>query len=85
MSKKIETINIDRREFIGEFKAFPNGTGYHFILKNGNYLKGYFRQGRTGKKEYLLICQFDSKKRFRTYFINSDRNVKDPYAYFLHF
>jgi len=80
-----ETINIYGHKFTGYFKSFFNGAGYNFILENGDYLKGYFRQGRTGQKEYLLTCQFDSKKRFRTYFNNSDRQVKDPYAYFLHF
>ena len=85
--KKInyEIITIYSRKFTGYFKVSFNGAGYQFILKNGDYLKGYFKQGRTGKKEYLLICEFDSKKRFRTYFNNSDRQVKDPYAYFLHF
>jgi hypothetical protein len=83
--ENMDTINIDGHSFTGTWYDFSNGTGYYFKLKNGEYLKGYFQQGRYGKKEYLLMCQFDKYKRMRRYFNNSDRQVKDPYAYFLHF
>ena len=80
-----EQINVEGLIFTGKFEAYPNGTGYNFRLENGNYLTAYYKQGYYGTKEIEVICRFNKNKKFEYSFNNSNRQVKDPNAYFLHF
>jgi hypothetical protein len=81
----METIKIDNQEFKGEFIPFFNNTGFNFKLENGEYLTGLFKQGYTGQKEIEIIVSFNFQKKFLRTVNNSNRQVKDPNAYFLRF
>jgi hypothetical protein len=81
----METIKIDNQEFKGEFIPFYNNTGFNFRLENGEYLKGLFKQGYSGQKEIEIIVSFNFQKKFMRTVNNSNRQVKDPFAYFLRF
>jgi len=84
-TKTMETIKIDNQEFIGEFIPFYNNTGFNFKLENGEYLTGLFKQGYTGQKEIEIKISFNFQKKFMRTVNNSNRQVKDPNAYFLRF
>ena len=79
------TLKLENKEFTGTFIPFPNNCGYHFELENGKLLEGLFKQGYYGKKLFKLAITFNLKKQFEYSFVNSDRQVKDPFAYFVSF
>ena len=79
------TLKLENQEFTGEFISFPNNTGYYFKLENGTFLKGLFKQGYTGQKEIELPITFNFQKKFMRTVNNSNRQVKDPNAYFIRF
>ena len=79
------TLKIDGKEFKGEFIPFYNNTGYHFELENGQLLTALFKQGYSGKKEIELPVSFNFQKKFMRTVNNSNRQVKDPFAYFIRF
>lgn len=81
----METLKIDNREFKGEFEPFYNNTGFCFRLENGELLTGVFKQGYSGKTEFELPISFNFQKKFLRTVNNSNRQVKDPNAYFLRF
>lgn len=79
------TLEIDNKKFNGEFVPFYNNTGFNFKLENGEFLTGIFKQGYSGKREFEMPVSFDSKRNFMRRVNNSNRQVKDPNAYFLRF
>lgn len=79
------TLKIDNQEFKGDFIPFYNNTGFNFKLENGEFLKGLFKQGYSGKKEIELPISFNFEKKFMRTVNNSNRQVKDANAYFLRF
>jgi hypothetical protein len=81
----METIKIDNQEFRGEFIPFYNNTGFNFKLENGEYLTGLFKQGYSGQNEIEIMVSFNFQKKFMRTVNNSNRQVKDPNAYFIRF
>ena len=77
------TIKIDHQEFRGEFIPFYNNTGFNFKLENGKFLSALFKQGYSGNKEIELPLSFNFQKKLMRTVNNSNRQVKDPNAYFL--
>lgn len=81
----MSTVKIDNREFKGEFVPFYNRTGFNFRLESGEMLTGYFKQGYSGQKEFEMPISFNFQKKFMRTVNNSNRQVKDPNAYFVRF
>lgn len=79
------TLKIDNREFKGEFVPFYNNTGFNFRLENGEILTGFFKQGYSGQTEFEMPISFNFQKKFMRTVNNSNRQIKDPNAYFLRF